>query len=465
MINTHIPNAPLRLDCPTGQMHGILISTATRLIYECLCSTCRTIPLREAASINSGGTPTKSISRYWDGDVPWASPKDLKVFNLTTTSANVTDEAISERKARLNPASSTLVVTRGMILTRYVPVVHAPLPVTTNQDIRAIHPHEGMDGLYLSAILLGAERYLYQSVTDSTAGQRRIETPNLEAIRIPLLDIKEQERIGQYVLRLAESPESFRSSLNRYPQSIEAPIRIVAKIDQLAARIDEAKGLRDKTIVEAEVLHHNSSRNIFENLSCETVELESVCEQIIDCLHSNPVYSEEGIPTLRSPDVGWGKLLLTQAKRTSEEEYQRRTRRSELFPDDIVLVREGGGTGKAGIIEEGQRLSLGQRVMQVRVALDKALPKFFLYQWLSPLIQSDQIADQMKGSASPHLNIKTMKKFAFRLPPLDEQRRIIAYLDNLQAKIDALKDQQAKSSAELDALLPSILDRAFKGEL
>ena len=48
---------------------------------------------------------------------------------------------------------------------------------------------------------------------------------------------------------------------------------------------------------------------------------------------------------------------------------------------------------------------------------------------------------------------------------VQEQRRIVAYLDGLQAKVDRLKALQAQTRAELDALLPSILDRAFKGEL
>jgi type I restriction enzyme S subunit len=51
------------------------------------------------------------------------------------------------------------------------------------------------------------------------------------------------------------------------------------------------------------------------------------------------------------------------------------------------------------------------------------------------------------------------------VPPLAEQRRIVAELDALQAEVDALKRLQAETSAELDALLPAILDRAFKGEL
>jgi len=51
------------------------------------------------------------------------------------------------------------------------------------------------------------------------------------------------------------------------------------------------------------------------------------------------------------------------------------------------------------------------------------------------------------------------------LPPLDEQRHIVAHLDALQARVDALKRLQAETAAELDALLPSVLDKAFKGEL
>jgi len=50
--------------------------------------------------------------------------------------------------------------------------------------------------------------------------------------------------------------------------------------------------------------------------------------------------------------------------------------------------------------------------------------------------------------------------------PLDEQqRRIVAYLDGLQAKVNALRGLQVKGGEELSALMPSVLDRAFKGDL
>ena len=49
--------------------------------------------------------------------------------------------------------------------------------------------------------------------------------------------------------------------------------------------------------------------------------------------------------------------------------------------------------------------------------------------------------------------------------PLDKQRRIVAYLDGLQAKVNALRELQSTSGEELSALMASVLDRAFKGEL
>jgi type I restriction enzyme, S subunit len=70
---------------------------------------------------------------------------------------------------------------------------------------------------------------------------------------------------------------------------------------------------------------------------------------------------------------------------------------------------------------------------------------------------------QMTGQTN--VNAAKLKALPIVLPPLPEQRRIVTYLDNLQARVDALKQLQAETQAELNSLLPSILDNAFKGEL
>jgi len=70
---------------------------------------------------------------------------------------------------------------------------------------------------------------------------------------------------------------------------------------------------------------------------------------------------------------------------------------------------------------------------------------------------------QMTGQAN--VNAKKLKALPINLPSLPEQRCIMNYIDKLQGKVEELKGMQKGTSTELDALLPSILDKAFKGEL
>lgn len=271
--------------------------------------------------------------------------------------------------------------------------------------------------------------------SQGTSGQNRIKPERFLEVEIPLPPIDEQRRI-------------------------------VARIEALAAKVEEARGLRSTSIDEVAALRASRSRQVFETLSDDPVPLDEVCSAIIDNLHSNPFYAEGGtIPCIRSSDVGYGTLNLESARRTDEAEYTRRTIRGEPQADDIVLVREGGGTGKCAIVLPEHRFSLGQRVMMIRPDQSRVMPRFFLHQLLSPTIQEDQIRPLSKGSASPHLNIGALRRIPFVLPPLDQQRRIVAELDALQAKVNSVKALLTETAAELDAMLPAILDTAFKGEL
>jgi type I restriction enzyme S subunit len=243
--------------------------------------------------------------------------------------------------------------------------------------------------------------------------------------------------------------------------------RIVARIDELAALIHEAQFLRAQAREETQALKTSVLRTVFctELDKAPVTTIDDLCEAMIDNLHSTPEYSDNGYPCIRSSDVEWGKLDLTNAKRTPEHEYIQRIRRGAPAPGDVVFVREGGGTGKAALVETEEKFSLGQRVMILRPNTSKVEPQFFLLQLLSPFIYDEQIIPRIKGSASPHVNIRAIRQFRFRLPSRDKQRRIIAHLNDLQVQVDKLTALQDATQAELDLLLLSVLDCAFKGEL
>jgi len=60
---------------------------------------------------------------------------------------------------------------------------------------------------------------------------------------------------------------------------------------------------------------------------------------------------------------------------------------------------------------------------------------------------------------------KILSKLLLPVPPTEEQRRILLWLEGLDKKVDVLRRLQSETAAELDALMPSILDKAFRGEL
>ena len=96
---------------------------------------------------------------------------------------------------------------------------------------------------------------------------------------------------------------------------------------------------------------------------------------------------------------------------------------------------------------------------------ESGLPEFLAHWLNSPSSCKFAPRNSRQGHVRRIFNLKAHRSIDSTSPPLAEQRRIVAELDALQAEVDALKRMQAETAAELDALLPAILDRAFKGEL
>jgi len=257
--------------------------------------------------------------------------------------------------------------------------------------------------------------------------------------------------------------DSFLASEIPLP-SLDEQRRIVARIGELAARIEEARELRRRAAKETEVFWKQSIADLFIPIEKISITVEDVCEDIIDNLHSTPKYDGDDYPCIRSQDVGWGTINYSTALRTSEEEFLERIRRGEPRKGDIVYVREGD-VGRCAVVDGSQRFSLGQRVMMFRPDDRKVDSRFLMLQLVSPPVLRDQVLSGMTGTTSHHVNIKHIRKVKINLPPLLEQRRVVAHLDALQSKLDALKRHQAETAAELDALMPAVLERAFRGEL
>ncbi len=99
--------------------------------------------LGEVCQFRGGGTPSKSVERYWRGKIPWVSPKDMKFDVVSDSIDHVSEEAIENSATSLIPKDSVLMVVRSGILARTVPIAITGRALTINQDLKALCPNGG----------------------------------------------------------------------------------------------------------------------------------------------------------------------------------------------------------------------------------------------------------------------------------------------------------------------------------
>jgi type I restriction enzyme S subunit len=163
-----------------------LSTTFQRNTYERLLDEHDAIPLSEVGEVFSGCTPPKSRAEFWDGDVPWIAPKEMKAFRLGDSSVRLTQRAINDEVAKLLPSPAVLMVVRGMILARRVPIALTIRPVTINQDMKAFVPRKGIRADFLAHMLCGAGEELKGRVEVAGHGTCKLETDVWGSLPIPV---------------------------------------------------------------------------------------------------------------------------------------------------------------------------------------------------------------------------------------------------------------------------------------
>jgi type I restriction enzyme S subunit len=153
-------------------------------------------PLKSLAKFRSGGTPDKRTTDYWDGDIPWASAKDLKVDQLLDTIDHITQLALDDGAATLVPAEAVVVVVRGMILARYFPVTTLKRSMAINQDLKALLPSNEVDAGYLAWLLRASEPETLNCLDEAGHGTKALRMENWGGMTVPLPPVREQAAIS-----------------------------------------------------------------------------------------------------------------------------------------------------------------------------------------------------------------------------------------------------------------------------
>jgi type I restriction enzyme S subunit len=150
--------------------------------------------LGDMGEILGGGTPSKANSKYWGGEIPWVSPKDMKVDFISESVDSISEVALTESAVKLVPEGSLLIVVRGMILAHSFPVAITRVPVTINQDMKAV-VIDNLDQNYVLLMAKALKSDFVGMVDRSTHGTCKLVSEKLWAKLLPIPPAAEQHRI------------------------------------------------------------------------------------------------------------------------------------------------------------------------------------------------------------------------------------------------------------------------------
>lgn len=151
-----------------------------------------TEPLGNIVNFGSGGTPSRSNNRFWDGNIPWVSPKDMKHHQILDSQEHISEAALAETSLQLLPTDTVVIVVRGMILARRIPIALTKVPVSINQDMKSLMPKRPIVPQFLLWALESQSGRMLGDVSTAGHGTKRFDSSSLAAVQIPLAPTQRQ---------------------------------------------------------------------------------------------------------------------------------------------------------------------------------------------------------------------------------------------------------------------------------
>ena len=167
--------------------------------------------------------------------------------------------------------------------------------------------------------------------------------------------------------------------------------------------------------------------------------------------HSSTEVRMLRITDIQNNRVNWPTVPGCQITKAEAEKYL-------LIPNDILIARTGGTIGKSFIIPDAPVRSVFASYL-IRVTPPNAMEARFLKIFLETPLYWKQLQAMSAGTGQPNVNGQALGRLELPLPPLAEQKRIVAKVDELMALCDRLEAQQQERDEQASALARASLAR------
>jgi type I restriction enzyme S subunit len=273
-------------------------------------------------------------------------------------------------------------------------------------------------------------------LTKSTAG--RGSNGKLEAYGI--------KKLRELILELAVRGKLVPQDANDEPASV-----LLKKIaDEKVQLIKEKKIRKQEVLPEIEEVDAPHELPI----GWEWGRLGDICTKLTDGSHNPPSDAGEGYPMLSSQNVFDGQIDFQNPSRfVSEDDFEKENQRTQIMPDDVLLTIVAS-LGRSAVVPNNAPKFVLQR--SVAVLQSRLVPRFFALQLVSPHCLN-YYDIHGKGTAQKGIYLGKLALMGIAVPPLAEQRRIVAKVDELMALCDQLEQQQTDSLAAHQILVETLL--------
>lgn len=185
--------------------------------------------LGDISKFSGGGTPPTTNVEYWSGNIPWVTPKDMKSETVRDSIDHISETAVANSSAKLIDSGSVLVVVRGMVLLKLIPIAINEFPVTINQDMKAITLYVEELNKFIQLFLLGHQVELKALVERATHGTGKLDTEILTHLTIPLPPLPELHRIVYKVQQLQQQLNQLEAQVQQSREYAQQLLQTVLK--------------------------------------------------------------------------------------------------------------------------------------------------------------------------------------------------------------------------------------------
>ncbi len=384
-------------------------------------------------TIIGGGTPSKAIPEYYQGDIPWMSVKDMNKHTLTDTIDHITNDAVENSSTNIIPAGTPIIATR-MSLGK---IVTASFDSAINQDLKALFLSSGVERNFFIHWYRSQAQLIESLGTGTTVKGIRLEV--LKALSINLPPFFEQKIIAEKLDTLLAQVDSTKARLEQIPQILK----------------------RFRQVVLAAIVNGKLSTNTEQ---WKVYSLKNLCVSISDGDHQAPPKSETGIPFLVISDVNKGKIDLENVSRWVPESYYLALKEIRKPSLNDILYTVTGSFGIPVVVNTTKPFCF-----QRHIAIIKPNSNLINYRFLLFYLESPQIfkhaSDVATGTAQKTVSLSSLRNFELSVPSLKEQAVIVHRVEQLFAYADTIEKQVNNALTRVNNLTQSILAKAFRGEL